>query len=56
MNDKSDLPEGWSMPDDMARKISQSVNKKRITPEDELQEAIDDLARDIALVYPIQDN
>ena len=40
------------MPDDMARKIIQSVNKKRITPEDELEDAFSDLANDLRLIEP----
>jgi hypothetical protein len=52
MNDKSDLPEGWAMPDDLAIKISEALNKKPITPEDELQYALADIARDVALIKP----
>jgi hypothetical protein len=51
-NNKPDLPEGWSMPDYMAKKISESINRKRITYEDELQDALDEMARDIALIGP----
>ena len=52
MNNKSDLPEGWAMPDHMARKVKESINRKRITPEDELQKALDEMARAIALMEP----
>ena len=38
------------MPDDLAKRISELVNKKPYGPEDDLKEAIDDLARDIALI------
>ena len=52
MVNKSALPDGWAMPDDLARKISESINWKRITPEDEIQDALDEMARDIALIEP----
>jgi hypothetical protein len=52
MNNKPDLPEGWAMPDDMAKRISELVNKKPYAPEDDLQDALDDMARDIALIEP----
>jgi hypothetical protein len=52
MNNKPDLPEGWAMPDDLARKVNESINRKRITPEDELQDAFRDLANDLALIEP----
>jgi hypothetical protein len=52
MNDKPDLPEGWAMPDYMAKRINESINKKRITPEDELQDAFSDIANDLRLIEP----
>lgn len=52
MNDKSDLPEGWSMPDYMAKRVIDSVSKKPVSPEGELQKALDEMARDIALIEP----
>jgi hypothetical protein len=39
-----DLPEGWAMPDHLAKKVSETLNKKSITPEDELADALDDMA------------
>ena len=38
------------MPDDLARKVSEVLNKKPISPEDELQDELGDMARDIALI------
>lgn len=38
------------MPPDMAKRVSDSLNKKPVTPEDELQKALDEMARDIALI------
>ena len=40
------------MPDDLAKKISEVLNNKSITPEDELADALGDMARDIALIEP----
>jgi hypothetical protein len=51
-NNKPDLPEGWAMPDDLAKKISEVLNNKPVSPEDELAYALDDMARDIALIEP----
>jgi hypothetical protein len=52
MNNKPDLPDGWAMPDDLAKKVCEALNRKPITPEDEFQDALDDMARDIALIEP----
>ena len=52
MNNKSDLPEDWAMPDHMARKVNESINRKRITPEDELQYAFSEIANDLRLIEP----
>jgi len=38
------------MPDDLSKKISEMLNNKPITPEDELSDALEEMARDIALV------
>jgi hypothetical protein len=40
------------MPDDLAKSISEVVNKIPTTPEDELADALDEMARDIALIEP----
>ena len=40
------------MPPAMAKRVSESINRKRITPEGELQDALDEMARDIALIEP----
>lgn len=45
-------PDSWAMPDDLSKKISETLNNKRITPEDELSDAVDEMARDIALIEP----
>jgi hypothetical protein len=56
MSNNTDLPEGWAMPDYMAKRISESINRKRITPEDELQKALDEMAKHTSLIEPIQNN
>ena len=43
---------GWAIPDDLAKKVSEVLNKFSITPMDELQDELDDMARDIALLEP----
>jgi hypothetical protein len=40
------------MPDDLAKKVSETLNNKRITPDDELADALEEMARDIALIEP----
>jgi hypothetical protein len=52
MDHKPVLPEGWALPDVLARKVSEALNKKSISPEDELVDALEDMARDIALIEP----
>jgi hypothetical protein len=52
MKEKSDIPEGWAIPDDLANEISEELSKKRITPEEMLQDVLSDIARDIALIEP----
>jgi hypothetical protein len=49
---KNDLPPGWSLSDDMAKKVSEALNRKSITPEGELQDALEEMAQDIALIEP----
>lgn len=56
MKNNSDIPDGWAMPDDLTNKISEVLNKKSITPEDELADALGDMVRDIALIEAIRDN
>jgi hypothetical protein len=52
MHNKSDLPDGWSIPDDLAKQLIEALNKNSITPEQELQDALEEMARDIALIEP----
>jgi hypothetical protein len=52
MNNNPDIPPGWSMPDDLANQVNKALRRKSITPEQELQDALDEMARDIALIEP----
>jgi hypothetical protein len=52
MDNDSKIPDGWAMPDDMAKKITEGLEKKRITPKDELADALEEMPRDIALIEP----
>ena len=52
MSKNPGLPEGWSIPDDLANQVNKALNRKSITPEQELQDALDEMARDIALIEP----
>lgn len=49
MEDHIDLPDGWEMTDDLANKISGVINKKPSIPDDELQNALEVMAQNIAL-------
>jgi ABC-type phosphate/phosphonate transport system substrate-binding protein len=52
MSDNDPILLGRAMPDDLSKKISEALNKKSITPEQELQDALDEMARDIAMIEP----
>ena len=48
----NDIPPGWSMPDYMAKRVNEVLNNKPLSPEDEPADALDEMARDIALIEP----
>ena len=50
MNDDYDVPPGWSVPPDMAKKLSETVNKKAIMPFDGLKDILDQPANELATV------
>jgi hypothetical protein len=52
MNNNAEILDGWAMPDDLAKKVSKAQNNNPISPEDELADALEDMARDIALIEP----
>jgi hypothetical protein len=56
MNNNPDVPEGWAVPDDLAKQVKEALNRKSITPEQEFQDALDEMARDIALIEPDPQN
>ena len=50
MDNNADIPEGWAMPDDLSKKISEVLKNKPGLPEDELAAALDEMARDNAMI------
>jgi hypothetical protein len=52
MSKNPDLPDGWAMPDDLSKKVNKALKRRSITPEQEIQDALDEMARDIALIEP----
>lgn len=50
MDDKPHLPDGWAMPKGLANQVEEELNKKPITPEDKLQDALGEIARDMAII------
>jgi len=46
------IPETWGIPDDQAKKVREALRKKSIRPEDAAQKAIEELARDVAIIEP----
>ena len=49
-NAPAHLPETWGIPDDQADKVREALNKKSIRPEDAVQQALEEIARDIAII------
>ena len=52
MNNEANIPDGSAMPDGRAKKISEVLNNKPISPENELADALEDMALDIASIEP----
>jgi hypothetical protein len=48
----SKIPDTWGVPDDLAKKITEGLDKKRLTPEEELADALEEMARDLAIIEP----
>ena len=46
------IPNTWGMLDDQANKVREALSKKSIRPEDALQDALEEIARDISLLEP----
>jgi hypothetical protein len=52
MSKNPSMPETWGIPDDQANKVREALSKKSISPEDAVQKAIEEIARDIAIIEP----
>ena len=52
MDNNFDLPTGWAMLDDLAKKVSDTLIKKLISPRDELADTLEEVARDTASIKP----
>ena len=52
MNKNPTIPDTWGIPDDQANKVIEALSKNSIRPEDRLQQAIEESARDIAIIEP----
>jgi len=52
MSRNPNIPATWGIPDDQANQIQETLNKKSICHKDEVQKAIAELARDIAIFEP----
>lgn len=46
------IPDTWGLPADQAKKVGEALNKKSLSPEDAVQKALDEIARDIAIIEP----
>jgi len=52
MSKKPIIPDTWGIPDDQANKVREALSKKSIRPEDRVQDALDEIACDIAIIEP----
>ena len=46
------IPDTWGIPENQADKVRQALRKKSTRPEDAVQKALDEIARDIAIIEP----
>jgi len=46
------IPETWGIPEAQANKVREALSKKSIRPEDRVQKAVEEIARDIAIIEP----
>ena len=49
---KFQTPSTWGLPDDLADRIGETLNKKSLKPEDAVQQALEEIARDITIIEP----
>lgn len=52
MSKNPEIPETWGIPDDQSNKVREAPSKKSIRPEDGVQKALVEIARDIAIIEP----
>ena len=52
MINKPELPPGWAMPVDQANNLLETLNKKPTSPVDAMEDALKEIARDIAIIEP----
>ena len=52
MSKNPSIPDTWGIPDDQANKVRDALKKKSIRPEDAVQKAVEEIARDIAIIEP----
>jgi len=46
------IPDTWGILNEQANKVREALSKKSIKPEDAVQKAIEEIARDIAIIEP----
>jgi len=46
------IPDTWGISDDQANKVREALSKKTIRLEDAIQDALDEIARDITIIEP----
>ena len=56
MNNEANIPDGSAIPEGRAKKISEILNNQPISPENELADALEYMARDTALIEFVPDN
>jgi hypothetical protein len=52
MSKNPKIPDTWGIPDDQAKKVREALSKKSVGPEDAVQKALEEIARDIAIIEP----
>ena len=52
MKNYPNIPNTWGIPDDQATKVRDALSKKFLRPEDAAQKALEEIARDIAIIEP----
>jgi len=52
MSKNPKIPDTWGIPDDQAKKVVEALSKKSIRPEDAVLNALEEIARDIAITEP----